>query len=66
MQALEHWAEENGVTENFDSLCQNPKAKEYILGELAKIGKEKKVPVSFCWARSTLFLFGILFHLMPT
>ncbi|XP_059441939.1 long chain acyl-CoA synthetase 4 [Corylus avellana] len=42
-QALEHWAEENRVTGDFNSLCENPRAKEYILGELAKIAKEKKL-----------------------
>ncbi|XP_021277516.1 long chain acyl-CoA synthetase 4-like [Herrania umbratica] len=42
-QALERWAAENGVGGDFDSLCQNPKAEEYILGELSKIGKEKKL-----------------------
>ncbi|XP_022721389.1 long chain acyl-CoA synthetase 4-like isoform X2 [Durio zibethinus] len=42
-QALEGWAAENGVSGDFDSICQNPKAKEYILGELSKIGKEKKL-----------------------
>ncbi|KAL6979465.1 long-chain-fatty-acid--CoA ligase [Sarracenia purpurea var. burkii] len=42
-QALERWAEENGVTGNFNSLCENPIAKEYILGELARIAKENKL-----------------------
>lgn len=42
-QALENWAQDNGIGGNFKSLCENPKAKEYILGELSKIGKEKKV-----------------------
>ncbi|XVF12978.1 hypothetical protein REPUB_Repub08aG0166900 [Reevesia pubescens] len=42
-QALQHWAAENGVSGDFDSICQNPKAKEHILGELSKIGKEKKL-----------------------
>ncbi|XP_043688068.1 long chain acyl-CoA synthetase 4-like [Telopea speciosissima] len=42
-QALERWAEENGITGDFNSLCENPKAKEFILGELTKIGKEKKL-----------------------
>ncbi|KAL9230950.1 hypothetical protein vseg_006233 [Gypsophila vaccaria] len=41
--ALERWAEANDIHEDFDSLCVNPKAKEYILGELSKIGKEKKL-----------------------
>ncbi|KAH7862682.1 hypothetical protein Vadar_008074 [Vaccinium darrowii] len=42
-QALERWAEEKGVSGDFNSLCENPKAKEYILGELSRIGKEKKL-----------------------
>lgn len=46
-QALERWAEENGVTGDFNSLCENPRAKEYIIGELAKIAKEKKVTACF-------------------
>ncbi|XP_050227208.1 long chain acyl-CoA synthetase 4-like [Mercurialis annua] len=43
VQALEHWAQENGVTGDIDSICKNAKAKEYIIGELTKIGKEKKL-----------------------
>ncbi|KAK6918229.1 AMP-dependent synthetase/ligase [Dillenia turbinata] len=42
-QALENWAKENGVHGDFESLCKNPMAKEYILGVLTKIGKEKKL-----------------------
>ncbi|PSS11314.1 Long chain acyl-CoA synthetase [Actinidia chinensis var. chinensis] len=42
-QALERWAEENGVSGDFNSLCENPRAKEYIRGELTRIGKEKKL-----------------------
>ncbi|KAL3599172.1 hypothetical protein D5086_007090 [Populus alba] len=42
-QALEHWAQEHGMSGDFKSLCENPKAKEYMLGELTKIGKEKKL-----------------------
>nr|XP_043612785.1 long chain acyl-CoA synthetase 4-like [Erigeron canadensis] len=41
--AFESWAKTNDVSGDFDSLCQNPKAKEYILGELTRIGKEKKL-----------------------
>ncbi|KAK1284847.1 Long chain acyl-CoA synthetase 4 [Acorus calamus] len=37
------WAEENGESGDFTSLCENPKAKAYILGELTKIAKEKKL-----------------------
>lgn len=42
-QALEHWAQENGILGDFHSICENAKAKEYILGELSKLGKEKKL-----------------------
>lgn len=42
-EALEHWAKENHVGGDFHSLCENPRAKEYILGELATIAKEKKL-----------------------
>lgn len=52
-EALESWAASNGISGDFESLCQNPTAKEYILGELSRIGKEKKVRnkivVSFCF-----------------
>ncbi|KAL1806035.1 hypothetical protein DCAR_0831783 [Daucus carota subsp. sativus] len=43
IQAIEHWCKENGVSGDFDSQCQNDKVKEYILKELSKIGKEKKL-----------------------
>ncbi|XP_052170088.1 long chain acyl-CoA synthetase 4-like [Diospyros lotus] len=42
-QALERWAEENGISGDFNSLCDNPRAREYILGELTRIGKENKL-----------------------
>lgn len=59
-QALEHWAELTGITGDFATLCENPKAKEYILGELTKIGKEKKVT----WPNSSFILLGryYLYH----
>ncbi|CAN6914312.1 unnamed protein product [Brassica oleracea] len=40
---LEKWAAENGVSGDYNALCQNAKAKEFILGELVKMGKEKKM-----------------------
>lgn len=43
MQEIEKWAEENGISGDFASLCENQKVKEYILGELSKTAKEKKV-----------------------
>jgi long-chain acyl-CoA synthetase len=43
---LEHWAEQNGITGSFAELCKNSRAKDHILSELTKIGKEKKVKYS--------------------
>ncbi|KAF8053195.1 hypothetical protein N665_1449s0001 [Sinapis alba] len=40
---LEKWAAENGVSGDYNALCQNANAKEFILGELVKMGKEKKM-----------------------
>ncbi|KAK9145435.1 hypothetical protein Sjap_005338 [Stephania japonica] len=42
-QALESWAEDNGLSGDFASLCENPKAKEYIIGQLNKVAKESKL-----------------------
>ncbi|CAL5356224.1 unnamed protein product [Camellia sinensis] len=42
-QVFERWAEENGVPGDFNSLCENPKAKQNVLVELTRIGKEKKL-----------------------
>lgn len=45
-EALERWAEENGITMDFNSLCEDSRAKGYILEELTKIAKENKVVFS--------------------
>ncbi|XP_076951068.1 long chain acyl-CoA synthetase 4-like [Bidens hawaiensis] len=42
-QAIEHYAQSHNISGDFDSLCENPKIKEYILGELTRIGKERKL-----------------------
>lgn len=42
-QALESWATDNGQTGDFTALCQNPKAKEYILNELNAVAKSSKL-----------------------
>lgn len=42
-QAVEKYAEEHGLSGDFNSLCENAKVKEYLLGELTRIGKEKKL-----------------------
>lgn len=60
-EALEKWARENGVSGDFNSLCKNPRAKEFIIGELSKTGKEKKVPSYIAYAENFFFLpFGHL------
>ncbi|XP_017697272.2 long chain acyl-CoA synthetase 4-like isoform X1 [Phoenix dactylifera] len=41
--ALERWAKENGISGDFAAICENPKTKESILGELTKIAKAKKL-----------------------
>ncbi|KAL0906006.1 hypothetical protein M5K25_024465 [Dendrobium thyrsiflorum] len=41
--ALERWAQENGISGDFSALCKNPKANEFILGELSKTAKAKKL-----------------------
>ncbi|KAG6409359.1 hypothetical protein SASPL_127398 [Salvia splendens] len=42
-QAVEQWAAQNGESGDFETLCENPKVKQYFVGELARIGKEKKL-----------------------
>ncbi|KAF9675967.1 hypothetical protein SADUNF_Sadunf09G0089100 [Salix dunnii] len=38
-QTLEDWAASHNETDDFKSLCKNPKAKKYILDELNRVGK---------------------------
>ena len=40
---VENWATSVSISEDFNTLCANPKTKEYVLGELNRIGKDKKV-----------------------
>ncbi|RHN43458.1 putative long-chain-fatty-acid--CoA ligase [Medicago truncatula] len=42
-KAVEDWAQANDMKMDFNSLCEDSKAKHYILGELLKIAKEKKL-----------------------
>ncbi|CAJ2637024.1 unnamed protein product [Trifolium pratense] len=41
--ALEAWAGKNDMKMEFGSLCEDSRTKSYILGELVKIAKEKKL-----------------------
>ncbi|CAH9141379.1 unnamed protein product [Cuscuta epithymum] len=41
--AVEKWAGQNGLAGNFESICESPKTKEYIFGELTRVAKEKKL-----------------------
>ncbi|ESQ28906.1 hypothetical protein EUTSA_v10023330mg [Eutrema salsugineum] len=40
---IEHWAKEHNVSGNFESICQNAKTKEFILGEFNRVAKDKKL-----------------------
>ncbi|KAH9620818.1 hypothetical protein KSS87_015125 [Heliosperma pusillum] len=43
-QALESWAEANGIAvDDFSSLCQHPRAKVFILDQLNKVAKANKL-----------------------
>ncbi|KAL4566672.1 hypothetical protein LXL04_030792 [Taraxacum kok-saghyz] len=42
-ESLEQWVVENGVSGDFSTICENPKTNAYILGELLRIAKEKKL-----------------------
>ncbi|MCE3050528.1 Long chain acyl-CoA synthetase 4 [Datura stramonium] len=42
-QEVEKWAKQNGLSGDFNSLCENSKVREHILGELTKAAKEKKL-----------------------
>lgn len=42
-EVLEGWAAENGITKDFNSLCEDSRAKSFILEELTKIAKEIKL-----------------------
>lgn len=44
-QAMEDWASSNGEKGDFASLCKSPRAKEFILSELAAMGKKKGVSI---------------------
>ncbi|KAL1209146.1 Long chain acyl-CoA synthetase 3 [Cardamine amara subsp. amara] len=40
---IEHWAREHNVSGDFESICQNQKTKEFILGEFNRVAKDKKL-----------------------
>ncbi|KAK4422516.1 Long chain acyl-CoA synthetase 4 [Sesamum alatum] len=42
-QAVEQWAEQNGISGDFNALCENTEVKDYFLKELTRIAKEKKL-----------------------
>ncbi|KAL2543740.1 Long chain acyl-CoA synthetase 4 [Forsythia ovata] len=42
-EAVEQWAAENVISGDFNALCENPQLREYILGQLTKVAKEKKL-----------------------
>ncbi|KAL0371909.1 UNVERIFIED_CONTAM: Long chain acyl-CoA synthetase 4 [Sesamum calycinum] len=42
-QAVEQWAKQNSISSDFNGLCENTEVKNYFLGELTRIAKEKKL-----------------------
>ncbi|PRQ23474.1 putative long-chain-fatty-acid--CoA ligase [Rosa chinensis] len=42
-KALEDWAAEHHLTDDYKSLCQNMKARKYILDELTSMGQKQQV-----------------------
>uniref|UniRef100_M4EFY7 Long-chain-fatty-acid--CoA ligase n=1 Tax=Brassica campestris TaxID=3711 RepID=M4EFY7_BRACM len=40
---IEHWAKEHNVSGDFETICQNQKTKEFILGEFNRVAKDKKL-----------------------
>lgn len=44
-KALEDWAANHNLTDDFKSLCENPKARKYILDELNSTGQKHQVCV---------------------
>ncbi|XP_073302440.1 long chain acyl-CoA synthetase 4-like [Primulina huaijiensis] len=42
-QAVEQWAEQTGISGDFNALCEHVKVKEYFIEELTRIAKEKKL-----------------------
>lgn len=42
-KALEDWAAEHNLTDDYKSLCQNLKARKYILDELNNTGQKQQV-----------------------
>ncbi|PIN26528.1 Long-chain-fatty-acid--CoA ligase [Handroanthus impetiginosus] len=43
IESLECWAEDNQVSGDFNTICDDPRARKYILEGLANTGKEKKL-----------------------
>ncbi|KAL8499699.1 hypothetical protein ACS0TY_019611 [Phlomoides rotata] len=42
-ESLQRWGEINRVSGDFNTLCEDTSARNYVLEELAKIGKDKKL-----------------------
>ena len=42
-KVIENWASSNGISGDFEALCEDQKVKEYMLGEISRFAKEKKV-----------------------
>lgn len=45
-KTVEEWAKTKDIAQDFESLCNNPELKIYILNELNKIGRDHKVRIN--------------------
>ena len=45
-KALEDWAATQNLTNDYNSLCENPKARKYIMDELNSTGQKHQVCVT--------------------
>lgn len=43
LEYLKQWAQVNEVTVDVNALCEDPRARNYVLGELTSIGEKEKV-----------------------
>ncbi|XP_016650482.1 PREDICTED: long chain acyl-CoA synthetase 2-like [Prunus mume] len=59
-KALEDWAAEHHLTDDFKSLCQNLKARKYILDELNSVGQKQQLRGFELFKASLLKVHGFL------
>lgn len=43
LESLKQWAQVNDVTVDVNAMCDDPRARNHVLGELTSIGRKEKV-----------------------